>query len=107
MLIDGGLKGVQGADMLFLTEYKLRGGMDRSDTKRLMDIFGSRGASPGEKAHYVKADGSGGVTLNEVEDVAVIYAETLAYTEFMEFTFTPVLAINDAVGPILAELAKG
>jgi len=93
--------------MLFLTDYKVRPGLDRSETKRLMDIFGSRGSSPGEIAHYVKVNGSGGVIVSDVDDVSKVYEETLAYVEFMEFSIQPILKVADAVGPILAELAKG
>jgi hypothetical protein len=66
--------------MLFMVEYKLRPNMDAGDAKRLMDLFVARGASPGEVAHYVKVDGSGGVTLNE---------------------------LDDAIGPMMAQVANG
>jgi hypothetical protein len=78
--------------------------MPKADVKRLMDEFGKRGATEGEIAHYVKADGSGGYTVGEGESVNDAYEAALAYSEFMTFTITPVLKIDDALGPIVAYL---
>lgn len=86
--------------MLFLSEYRIRPGLTKADTANLMTVFGERGAEPGTIAHYVKADGSGGLVIVEQDDVAVTYASTLAYSEYLEFTITPLLTIDDAVGPI-------
>jgi hypothetical protein len=86
--------------MLFLTEYRFRSGMDRVQVQRVMDLFGKRGAEAGEIAHYVMADGTGGFTISDIDDPAVAYAGTLAYHEFMEFTTTPLLTIDNAIGPI-------
>ena len=33
--------------MIFVTEYRLKPHMSKSDVKRLMDIFGQRGAASG------------------------------------------------------------
>jgi Domain of unknown function (DUF3303) len=88
-----------------MTEYHLNPQMPKSDVKRLMDEFGARGPAAGEIAHYVRADGTGGYTLSENNDVAAAYADVLAYQEFMTFTITPVLTIDDAVGPIMAYLS--
>ena len=86
--------------MLFVTDYQLRPHMPKSDVKRLMDLFGKRGAASGEIAHYVRGDGTGGYTISEADDINAAYADVLAYSEFMTFTVTPVLKIDDAVGPI-------
>lgn len=87
--------------MLFISEYRLNPHMPKADAKRLMDEFGKRGAAEGEIAHYVKADGTGGYTISENDDLNAAYADVLAYSEFMTFTITPVLKIDDAVGPIM------
>ena len=76
--------------------------MSKADAKRLMDEFGKRGAIEGEIAHYVKVDGSGGYTISESDSLDNAYAAVLAYSEFLTFTITPLLKIEDAVGPILA-----
>ena len=90
--------------MLLITEYHLKSHMPKADTKRLMDEFAKRGATAGEVAHYVRADGSGGYTIGDVETVDEGYEAALAYSEFMTFTITPILKIDDAVGPIMAYL---
>jgi hypothetical protein len=88
--------------MLFVTEYRLKAHLKKDDVKRLMDEFGKRGAAPGELTHYARVDGSGGFTVSDNEDLKAAYENVLAYTEFLTFTITPVLTIDDAVGPILA-----
>lgn len=87
--------------MLLLTTYRVKSHLSKADFKRLMDEFGKRGAAPGETAHYVSADGSGGTILSEVSDIGPSYESLLTYTEYMEFDVTPVLKIDDAVGPLL------
>ena len=89
--------------MISVTKYELRPHMAKADVKSLMDIFGKRGAAAGEIAHYVRADGSGGYTITDA-DVNSPYAHVLAYPELMTFTVTPVLKIDDAVGPIFEYL---
>ena len=91
-----------GRAMLFISEYKLKPHLTKAEVKRLMDIFGKRGAVEGEIAHYVRADGTGGFTIAENDDLTSAYADVLLYSEYMTFTVTPVLKIDDAVGPISA-----
>jgi Protein of unknown function (DUF3303) len=90
--------------MLLITEYQLKPHMPKSDVKRLMDEFGKRGADAEEIAHYVRVDGTGGYTISEGESPTDAYTAALAYSEFMTFTITPVLKIDDAVAPIMAYL---
>lgn len=90
--------------MLLITEYHLKPHMSKADTKRLMDEFGKRGAATGEVAHYVRADASGGYTIGDGESIDDAYEAALAYSEFMTFTITPILKIDDAVGPIMSYL---
>ena len=91
--------------MLFISEYRLKPHMAKAEVTRLMDEFGKRGAPEGEIAHYVKTDGTGGYTVGEFEDLNAAYADVLAYSEFLTFTITPVLKIDDAVGPIMAYIS--
>jgi hypothetical protein len=90
--------------MMFIVEYQLKPHMPKAETKRLMEEFGKRGAAVGEIAHYVKADGTGGYTIGEDENLSDAYEAALAYSEFMTITITPVLKIDDALGPIAAYL---
>ncbi len=90
--------------MLFVTNYRVRPHMTKAEDKRLMDVFVAKGASPGEVAHYVRIDQSGGVVISDISDANEIYAFLLEFTEFMEFEITPALKIDDAVGPLLSYL---
>jgi hypothetical protein len=90
--------------VLFLSEYRFRPGMTKADTAALMTLFGERGPEPGTIAHYVKTDGSGGLVILEEDDAAKVFASALAYGEWLEFDVTPLLTIDDAVGPIASYL---
>lgn len=90
--------------MLFMTDYHLKPNLTKPEVKRLMDEFGRRGAADDEIAHYVRVDGTGGVIVSDGDDMSAAYEGVLAYSEFMSFTVTPMLKIDDAVGPILAYL---
>ncbi len=91
--------------MLFVNEYRLHPNMTKADTARLMSLFGERGEAPGTVAHYVKTDGTGGIVIVEEDDAARAYETVLAFAEFLDFTVTPALRIDDAVGPIMSYLA--
>jgi Protein of unknown function (DUF3303) len=87
--------------MLFMTTYRLRPHVKRAEVKKLMDTFAKLGAAPGEVANYARADGSGGWNIFDVDDLDAAYSYVLEFTDFFEFEITPVLKIEDAVGPIL------
>jgi hypothetical protein len=92
--------------MLFVSEYQLKPHLTKQQVKSLMDIFGARGAAEGEIAHYVRADGRGGITIFERDDLVSTYGDVLLYSEYMTFTVTPVLKIDDAVSPIFSYLEE-
>ena len=91
--------------MLTVTEYRLRSTLSREDEKRLMDLFAEKAKGPGELAHYIRMDGGGGYVVADSDDVTGLYERILEFGEFMEFTITPVLNVDDAVGPIMKVLA--
>lgn len=86
--------------MLFISEYRIRPNMPKDDVARLMTLFAERGPEQGTIAHYVKTDGTGGIVLVDQDDAAKAYESVLAYGEFLDFTVTPALAIDDAVPAI-------
>ncbi len=88
--------------MLFQSNYTIVG-VDRSapQAKKLMALFAERGKSPGEIAHYVRADGRGGTVISENADVGELHDVALAYSEYLEIEIIPVLTIDDAVPALL------
>lgn len=87
--------------MLFVTTYKLKPHMSRDDVKELMEAFAENGSAPGTIAHYVNADGGGGVVISEADDAAANYRNTLSYGPWMELDSKVMLTIDDAVPQIM------
>ena len=87
--------------MLFMTTYRVKPYLPRSETKKLLDLFGRVGAAPGTVAHYVAADNTAGWTITDQEDATSGYVATLQYSEYIEFDTTPVLTIEDALPHLL------
>jgi Domain of unknown function (DUF3303) len=87
--------------MLFLTTYRVKPYLPRSELKKLLDLFGKVGAAPGTIAHYVAADNSIGWVVVENEDAVTGYAASLPYSEYIEFDTKPILTIEDALPHLL------
>ena len=51
--------------MLFITTYKVKPYITKAETAELMEVFAKQGSAPGEIAHYVNADGGGGVVISD------------------------------------------
>ena len=71
--------------MLFMTTIKVKPYLPRSESKKLLDLFGKVGAAPGTIAQYLAADNSVGWAITDQEDAASGYAATLQYSEYIEF----------------------
>jgi hypothetical protein len=87
--------------MLFMTTYRVKPYLPRSETKKLLDLFGKVGAAPGTIAHYVAADNTVGWTVTDAPDAAGGYVATLQYSEYIDFDTKPVLTIDDALPHLL------
>ncbi len=90
--------------MIFITTYKTKPHMKKGETKELMEVFAKVGTSPGITAHYVAADGSGGVLVGQSDDPAEMYHNILNYREWIEFDMKAMLTIEEAVPHIMASL---
>jgi hypothetical protein len=86
----------EGAQMLFQTNYSIVGDRSPERSKGLMALFAERGKNPGEIAHYVHADGSGGTVISDNADINELHDVVLAYSQWMEFEILPILTIEDA-----------
>lgn len=86
--------------MLFGTRYTFVGDRSPEATKALLEAFAEHGETPGTIAHYVMADGRGGLVISEADSLEEAYANLQNYTEWLEFETHPLLKVEDAV-PIL------
>ncbi|MGB3051762.1 MAG: DUF3303 family protein [Polyangiales bacterium] len=90
--------------MIFITTYKIKPHITKEETKQLMGVFATVGTTPGTQAHYVSADGGGGIVIAESDDPAEAYANLLNYQQWMEFDSKVMLKVEDAVPLIGAYL---
>lgn len=88
-------------DVLFATRYKFKGDQSPDTVKALLAVFAERGAGAGEIAHYVAADGRGGIIISENDSMQQGYEDALVYQQWMDFETTPVLTIADALPTIM------
>ena len=89
--------------MLFGTRYKIVGDRSPEAVKALLEAFGEHGAAPGTIAHYVMADGRGGLVISESDSATETYANLLNYSEWLEFETHPMLTIEEALPILLAQ----
>ena len=94
--------------MLTINVYRWRDDAHTTEAgRKIMDAFGKRGASPGQIAHYVFADGTGGVVISDSDDVGWAYRNSLDFVEFMDMDRTQshiALTIDDAIPHVVDRL---
>lgn len=83
--------------MMYVTTYTLTGKRSKKRTAQLLELFGKRGASPGTVAHYVFADGGGGILIGTEEVLDRIYEDATHYAPWMDLSTRPILKVEDAV----------
>ena len=67
--------------MIFVTNYKVKPFLSKAQTSDLMAAFAELGTAPGTTAHYVYADGGGGIVIAESDDPTEGYRSLLDQTE--------------------------
>jgi len=88
--------------MLFGTRYKVTSDRTPEAAKALLAAFAEHGTMEGTIAHYVMADGRGGLVISENESINDAYANMMHYQQWLEFETHPMLTIEDAL-PTLME----
>lgn len=88
--------------MLFGTRYKWTGERTTEAGKALLAAFAEHGTMEGTIAHYVMADGRGGLVITENDSINDAYANMMHYQQWLEFETHPMLTIEDAL-PTLME----
>lgn len=87
--------------MLFLTNYTLVGDRTAEKSKALLALFIERGSGPGEIAHYIRVDGSGGTLISDNANYAELHDQALAYGPYMDFDIVPIRTVEEAVPELL------
>ena len=85
--------------MLFASIYTYREDWSEEKSKRLLQVFANWTPPAGYeiKAHYVLADGSGGVVISEGSTAAAAYEAAAAFSPFMHFRVAPLLDVTESV----------
>ena len=91
--------------MVFITTYKLKPFLGKSEMRELMGVFAEVGSGPGTTAHYVAADGSHGVVIAEHDDVEAAYRNLLNYTQWIEYDTKVMLKVEQAVPHVMDSLS--
>jgi hypothetical protein len=64
------------------------------------------GAAPGEIAHYVYCDGTGGVVISDESDAKLLHAQALAYSQWLELDTKIALTVADALPGIIEAMQR-
>jgi hypothetical protein len=91
--------------MIFMMTYKVKPFMGMAERKEMMSAFATFGLSSHIKAHYVNADGTGGVLLNDAPDMAESFALIQHYLEFFTYEVDVMLPAEEAIPSILEPLS--
>ena len=87
--------------MLFLTTYRVKPYLPRSEVEKLLDLFGKAGAAPGNHRPLCCGRQFGRMGCRRNEDAVTGYEASLLYSEYIEFDTKPVLTIEDALPSLL------
>lgn len=94
--------------MLVINIYRWRDDAHTTEAgQKIMDAFGKRGSSPDEVAHYVFADGTGGVVITDGDDTGWAYRNSLDFIEFMDMDRSEsriALTLEDALPHVVDRL---
>lgn len=86
--------------MLFAAIYTTTNTTEEAQ-QRSLQLFTSWQPPVDFKAHYARADGSGGIAIFEADDAAVVLESVAPFTPFFDFETVPVLEIEQAI-PVFA-----
>ncbi|KHL13259.1 hypothetical protein CLV56_2482 [Mumia flava] len=91
--------------MILVTTYRIKPFLSKAETKELLGAFAEVGNAPGTTAHYVFADGGGGVVVAESDDPMEGYRNLLNYSQWISFDTKVMLKVDDAVPMIMESLS--
>lgn len=90
--------------MLMVNVYRWRDDAHGKEAgMRIMEAYGKAGDDPGMIAHYLFADGTGGVVVVDSDDPAAAYRTSLYMSEFLDLQAThthPAITLEQALGAV-------
>ena len=88
--------------MLFGVMYKPRQGGDGARQERSLQIFTEWTPPKGLdfRAHYLRADGNGGIAIVEADAATVIGEAVAPFSPFFEYEIVPLMEVEEAI-PVL------
>ncbi len=92
--------------MITMTTYRLKPFMSHDERRELVELFMEHGTPGREIAHYMAADNSYGVVINELDDAAEGFRNILNYIEHVEYETKVMLTIEEAmthIGDVISE----
>lgn len=92
--------------MLIKTEFKIRDTSEEG-ARRSLAVLAAWQPPEGMtiQAFYSYSDGTGGFTITEVPDAAVVLRAVSAFTPWLEFTSAPILPIEEATAINMESIA--
>jgi hypothetical protein len=89
--------------MLFGVVYTGRETVSEESEKRSLALFAAWQPPFEFKAHWARADGSGGIAVVESDSAATLLEGVAPWQPFFHFDISPVLGVEEAV-PIFAKV---
>ena len=85
--------------MLFGVMYKPRPGGDEQRQERSLQLFTEWTPPDGIdfRAHYLRADGNGGIGIVDADAAAVIGEAVAPFSPFFEYEIVPLMEVEEAV----------
>jgi hypothetical protein len=90
--------------MLMVSVYRWRDDAHgKESAMAIMEAYGKAGNDPGMIAHYIFADGTGGVVIAETDDAASAYRSSLHMSEFLDLQASrsySAVTLDEALGAV-------
>lgn len=86
--------------MKYLVSWETRGEMTVERAQRMMTVFGKWAPDASVTFHQFveRVDGRGGYAVVETDNAVALVRDAALFSEFLDFTYTPVVDVLDAVG---------
>jgi hypothetical protein len=83
--------------VIFITTWRVKENLTKDEQKELLAAFRDHGTTPTVTAHYVSADGTTGVVIDETDDLEAGYRSILNYRQWLTFDGKAYLTIEQAL----------